>query len=460
MKTNELLKDFDPVSAKHWKQKLQADLKGGDYNDLLTWTSPEGIVVKPFYSEEDLPDSKGLPAQGSGSWEIGYRLGGDTPEERISEALGAGITHFLVGAPEKFDEAFRHAEKLRQLQGPIYLDFPGIDPLLPDWISRAELNKPVILADPIGHLAGSGNWYTRKANDKESLLKALTHKVSAGTEFRFGVHADLYQNAGANRVQELAYSLSHALEYVIWSDQEKALQPLLKQPVFHVAVGGDYFFEIAKLRALRKLWNQVASAYGFSGECLVFASPSLRNKTIYDYNTNMLRSTTECMAAILGGADLICNLPYDHIYHHPNAFGDRIARNQLQLLRHESYFSEVHNPADGTYYIESLTDQLGAKALDLLKQLERGGGFLNQLREHNIQQKIKESARKEQDSFDSGTRVLVGSNKYPNSEDRMAELLEKPVRPFKKARKTLLEPIIPSRLSAKYEQNRLQDEPR
>ncbi|WP_445382624.1 methylmalonyl-CoA mutase subunit beta [Robiginitalea sp. IMCC43444] len=460
MKTNELLKDFEPVSAKQWKQKLQADLKGADYNELLSWTSPEGIQVKPFYSEEDLPEEAGIPATGSGNWKIGYRIGNETPSEQVSEALQADIQHFLVQSPESFSATFPHKAVLSELQQPVYLDFSGTDELLPDWISQSNLRHPVILVDPIGHLAATGNWYSRETNDAGSLLKVLSHPAASSAEFRFAVHADLYQNAGANRVQELAYALSHALEYLLWSAEEKSLQPLLQQPVFHLAAGGDYFFEIAKFRALRKLWARVAPEYGFIGDCLIFASPSLRNKTIYDYNTNMLRTTTECMAAILGGADLICNLPYDQIYQYPNTFADRIARNQLQLLRHESYFSQVHNPADGTYYIESLTDQLGSKALELLKQLEKGGGFLKQLRAHTIQQKIRESATKEQQAFDSGSKILVGSNKYPNADNKMQVLLQKPIRLAKKSRKTLLEPIIPSRLATNYEQKRLQDEPR
>jgi methylmalonyl-CoA mutase len=164
------------------------------------------------------------------------------------------------------------------------------------------------------------------------------------------------------------------------------------------------------------------------------------------------------MSAILGGADTICNLPYDALYHKSNEFGERIARNQLLILKHESYFDKVSNPADGAYYIESLTTQLAEKALDLFKSLEAGGGFLKQLKEHTIQKKIKESAKKEQELFNAHKEVLVGTNKYINKEDKMKDDME--IFPFIKtdARKTLLEPIIEKRLSEALEQKRLKDE--
>jgi methylmalonyl-CoA mutase len=272
------------------------------------------------------------------------------------------------------------------------------------------------------------------------------------------VHMCQYQNAGANRVQELAYGLSHMNEYLLRMKEIPGIRPLLEQPVFLVAIGNEYFFEIAKLRALRRLWELLAQAAGLSGNCRIFAFPTQRNKTLYDYNTNMLRTTTECMAAVLGGADMVVNSPYDSLYHKPNAFADRIARNQLLLLRHESYFASVSNPADGTYYIASLTEQLGKKALELFKTLEQGGGFLKQLREHRIQNKIRESAQAEQQAFDQGRLVLVGSNKYPNPDDGMKEDLQRD--PFLKIRpeKTLIEPIFPRRLSEGYEQKRLGDE--
>ena len=228
--------------------------------------------------------------------------------------------------------------------------------------------------------------------------------------------------------------------------------------VFKVSVGSNYFFEIAKLRALRLLWKSIAGTYHANPICEIIAQPSRRNKTLYDYNTNMLRTTTESMSSILGEADTLFNLPYDAIYHKDNEFGERIARNQLLILKHESYFNEVSNPAEGAYYIESLTTQLANKALEIFKTIEANGGFINQLFEGTIQRKIKESAKVEQDAMETGDISLLGTNKYPNSNDQMKDELE--LYPFVKikSRKTLIEPIIEKRLSENLEQKRLKTE--
>ena len=146
------------------------------------------------------------------------------------------------------------------------------------------------------------------------------------------------------------------------------------------------------------------------------------------------------------------------MYHKDNEFGDRIARNQLLVLKHESYFDKVNNPADGSYYIESLTQQLAQQSLVLFKDIEANGGFLKQLKEGIIKRKIQESADKEQELFDSGKEILLGTNKYPNQNDRMKHDLE--LFPFLKIkpRKTLITPIVEKRLSEKIEQERLSQE--
>jgi methylmalonyl-CoA mutase len=241
-----------------------------------------------------------------------------------------------------------------------------------------------IYTDIIGNLARTGNWYSNLKEDHIH-FETIVKNTNA-----FSIDTGLYQNAGANMVQQLAYGLAHANEYlnhfndVIASEVKQSLKVN-----FNMTVGTNYFFEIAKLRALRLLWTTLAQEYQVNPECHIFVTPTKRNKTLYDYNTNMLRTTTECMSAILGGANTICNLAFDTIYHKTNEFGSRIARNQLLILKHESYFDKVNNPSDGTYYIESLTQQLAEKALELFKDIESNGGFLNQLKEGTIQKKNK-----------------------------------------------------------------------
>ena len=308
-----------------------------------------------------------------------------------------------------------------------------------------------LVNDSIGHLCKSGNWYKNKLKDFSDTLGLCN--ATEGVNSVFSVDIALYQNAGASMVQQLAYGLAHAHEYIL---EYKDVMP--DQVVFKVAVGGNYFFEIAKLQALRWLWDSLIKDYDLSARCHIIAEPSKRNKTIYEYNMNMLRTTTEIMSAALGSSDTIINLPYDVLFHKDNEFGRRISRNQLLILKHESKFSAVTNPTMGAYYIEELTNQFAEKALALFKDIEKQGGFLKQLIDGTIQKKIKEYAKKEQDSFDNNNQELVGIHIQQNIDEKIKAQLE--LYPFVKhqPRKTLIEPIIAKRIAESIEKKRLGNE--
>ena len=455
-----LFSEFPEVTAKQWKQKIQMDLKGADYNETLVWESLEGINVKPFYHPEDLENIPTYSLPKNHDWSVGQSIyAGDAQKAnaKAQEILKKGVESLIFTVPnEEIDfDALLSGIILKDIQLYFNFEFLALEPIqkLVSLLKNKNV-KAHLKVDIVGHLAKEGNWYHTLEKDHD----IFDHLVKLGTQdiSIVGIDISHYQNAGANMVQQLAYGIAHANEYlnhVSSNGLEKSF------PVtFTVAVGGNYFFEIAKLRALRWLWNTLAPAYNLKNQCHILAIPSKRNKTLYDYNVNMLRTTSECMSAVLGGADTVCNLPYDALYHKDNEFGERIARNQLLLLKEESYLAEASQIATGSYYIESLTHQLAEKALSLFKQLEKGGGFLDGLKKGNIQQKIKESAEKEQLLFDEGKIVSLGTNTYQNPEDRMKDSLE--LYPFvkTKARKTIIEPIIARRLAETSEQKRLNNE--
>jgi methylmalonyl-CoA mutase len=450
-----LFNDFAPVSAKEWKQKIQFELKGADYNDTLIWNSPEDIKVKPFYDQEDVKEVLSVATKAS-EFKICQNIFVHDLNKSIERALdslnrGAESIRFTI-EDESVDVA-QLLEKLPLENTPIFfhLNFISID-FVQKLEAIAKAKKATIFCniDPIGQLAKDGNWHTTTEKSNFDTLNILTKQAESLS--LISVNGALYQNAGATIVQQIAYTLAHANEY--FNRLDAIPQPI----VIEVAVGTNYFFEIAKLKAIRLLFNTIAAAYNPNWSCHLLVTPTKRNKTLYDYNVNMLRTTTECMSAIIGGADTIANLPYDALYHKDNEFGDRIARNQLLILKNESYFDKVNNPSDGSYYIESLTQQLTDKALALFKDIEANGGFLKQLNEGIIKRKIQESADKEQDLFDNGKEILLGTNKHANKDDRMKHDLE--LFPFVKIkpRKTLITPIIERRLAEKLEQERLEKE--
>ena len=450
-----LFDDFDPISSKQWKQKIQFELKGADYNQTLIWNAPEDIQVKPFYHKDEFQGAAHLNTKAS-EFRICQNIFVHDLEKSNLRAIdsinrGAESIRFTIE-----DEKIEVTKLLRNIpleEITIYfnLSFLSID-FVKKIATLAQEKKAKIYCnlDPIGQLAKEGNWFTTQEKTNFDTLNVI--EATAPNLSILSINGGLYQNAGANMVQQIAYSLAHANEY--FNRITTINQPI----VFEVSVGTNYFFEMAKLRALRLLFNRIAKEYNHNFDCHIIVSPTKRNKTIYEYNVNMLRTTTECMSAILGGADAIANLPYDALYHKDNEFGDRIARNQLLVLKHESYFDKVNNPADGSYYIESLTSQLAEKALTLFKDIEANGGFLKQLNEGIIKRKIQESADKEQELFDAGKEILLGTNKYPNKKDLMKDNLE--LFPFLKIkpRKTLISPIIESRLAEKVEQERLKGE--
>jgi len=454
-----LFDEFQEVSAKAWKQKIQYELKGADYNDNLVWESPEGIKVKPFYHLDDLRSVDRNIQPRPISWKIAQEIfvaHATKSNKKALNALQRGAESLIFTIPSE------HIN-LEELLANIDLDVVNLHFNF-QFLSTAYIKKQLkflegyksncyLHLDTLGHLARTGNWYSQEGQDQDTLSEILNSAKGQENRNVLSVDVALYQNAGANIVQQLGYAMAHVNEYLNIYDPS-----VVQCPVFKISVGGNYFFEIAKIRALRKLWAVLASEYDMSSDCHIMATPSKRNKTLYAYNINMLRTTSECMAAILGGADTVCNLPYDAIYHKDNEFGERIARNQLVLLKNESYFNMVDNPAKGSYYIEALTEEIAKKALQFFKTIESQDGFLKQLKSHSIQKKIRESAQKEQQHFDASKEILVGTNAYESSEDLMKDNLE--MYPFvkKNARKTLIEPIIESRLSEKIERKRLKDE--
>jgi methylmalonyl-CoA mutase len=451
-----LFTNFAPVSAKQWKQKIQFELKGADYNETLIWNSPEDIKVKPFYDKEDVKDviSVNTPESEFKICQTIFVHDVNKSIERALDSLNRGAESIRFTIEDETIDLAKLLEKLPLEKTPIFfhLNFISID-FIQKLATIAKTKKATFYCniDPIGQLAKEGNWFTTNEKDNFETINQLVQKDNLLS--LISVNGSLYQNAGATIVQQIAYTLAHANEYF---NRIEVTTP--HTMVLEIAVGTNYFFEIAKLRAIRLLFDTIAREYNQNWNCHLLVKPTKRNKTLYDYNVNMLRTTTECMSAILGGADTITNLPYDALYHKDNEFGDRIARNQLLILKNESYFDKVNNPSDGSYYIENLTQQLADKALTLFKDIEANGGFLKQLNEGIIKRKIQESADKEQDLFDAGKEILLGTNKHANKDDRMKHDLE--LFPFVKIkpRKTLITPIIEKRLAEKIEQERLEKE--
>ncbi len=450
-----LFEDFQSVSAKEWKQRIQVELKGADFNEKLVTKTWEGIDIKPFYHKDETePVSQAIP---SNSWLVSERIAFASTEETLATILddvsrGAESIWLEVAQPSASFLELLKDDTLPQV--PFFIELKFLDASfnsdLLQLIKEKKLQASLGI-DIYGNLAATGNWFNNQKTD----VQEFTNLVEQAQNIPFlMIDARPYQEAGGNQTQQIAYALAHLNEYLNTLQQPEKIS----QISLVVSIGSNYFFEIAKLKAMRWCINSLLEDAKLPAQVKIMAIPSKRNKSLYDYNVNMLRTATEIMSAVLGGADEVANLAYDHLYHHSNEFGKRIARNQLLLLKNEAHFDKVNNPTDGAYYIENLVHQLANNALSLFKQIEAGGGFLQQLFDGKIQEKLKESAVKEKALFDEGKRVLVGTNKYPNAEDKMKESLQKDPFLAKEKRKTLLQPIVERRLASAVEKARLKEE--
>ncbi|QSS96715.1 methylmalonyl-CoA mutase subunit beta [Psychroflexus sp. ALD_RP9] len=452
-----LFKDFEPITSKAWKQKIQADLKGADYNEKLIDHSDEGFDVKPFYHQDthqniDLPITEG--------WRITEKIyleNYTAVTKIVNDVTNRGAESLWLIVPEANTKLFDLLKEIDNLQVPVMLEFLKLEQEFLKHLDEfsAELNIDILLNfDPIKQLSSQGDWQKSETEDLAIIqqfaqLKHLKPQLS--------IDARLFQNAGALKYQELSFSLAVLSEYFNYLNHNQALPKTIQLNLI-TSTGSNYFFEIAKLKSYRLLINSLANSFSVDVTLKIIAEPSQRNKTIYDYNVNMLRTTTECMSAVLGGADWVNNLAYDEIFHKTNEFGERISRNQLLILKHESYFDQVYNPTNGSYYIEELTQQLAQKALDEFKNIEKNDGYLSELFKGNITKSIEASAKNEEEKLQKTAFVMVGTNKYENADDRMKADLE--LYPFvkKQQRQVKFKPIIARRLAEKIELKRLDKE--
>ena len=300
-----LFNEFEDISAAAWKQQIQADLKGADYNDTLLWKTNEGITVKPFY-HKDTDDYKANIS--NNNWNIAQLVTVKTVVEGNKKALsaiekGAESIVFVIDSEINISELLSNINtNTIELQ----FKFKLLSNKMVEDVLQLNLPHCYVNCDIIGNLAKTGNWHTSLKDDFK-FIKTIVAKYTDRNIL--SVDTSVYQNAGATITQQLAYAIAHANEY--FNNFKDGTLPKLQ---FITSTSGNYFFEIAKIRALKLLFKTLSEAYHSDNyDCTVLSYPSNRNKTIYDYNVNMLRSTTECMSAILGGANTICNLSYDHI---------------------------------------------------------------------------------------------------------------------------------------------------
>jgi methylmalonyl-CoA mutase len=235
------------------------------------------------------------------------------------------------------------------------------------------------------------------------------------------IRVDAIQEQGGTIVQELGYGIALGVDKLMERLQAgDNVDEVAKDIRFVFAIGSNYFFEIAKLRAARMLWAHAVSTFRPRDEasCLmrIHASTALSNKSIYDPFANVLRATTEAMAAVIGGCDFLEVRPF--------GFSERLAMNIQRLIKEEAHLDGVTDPAGGSYYVEWLTDALARKGWELFQQVEGEGGYAKA--KGPIDEALAESRAAKDKAFSSRHRTLVGVNNYPDLNETIVGPVELP----------------------------------
>ena len=230
------------------------------------------------------------------------------------------------------------------------------------------------------------------------------------------------QEAGADNVLELAYTLADGMEYVTAAlSKGLDIDDFAPRLSFFFAIGTDFFMEIAKLRAARTLWYKIMKDFGAKNEKSLIlrthcqtSGVSLTEKDPYN---NIIRTSYEALSAILGGTQSLHTNSFDEAIALPTDESARIARNTQLILQNETGVTNTVDPLAGSYFIESLTDELSKKAWEIIEEIESLGGMTKAVQAGVPKLKIEESATKKQAKVDSGSRVVVGVNKFKNPKE-------------------------------------------
>jgi methylmalonyl-CoA mutase len=439
-----LFSEFPSTSKEKWIEKVNIDLEGADFSKKLVWRTLEGIEVDPFYTSEDtenlayLKDFHNLnlnhtnPQEGPRSWIIYEKIMVDGEKKADKEAQrslhsgGNGI-HFIIEKSNIPDFESLLSSVAPNIN-PIKFTLNGnVFEFLTNYLEAIDNNLSIEKTD----IQGGLNYdplmnYTMNGELDEDEIIALGECIKLTrniNDFRpitiNGVH---FHNAGADAAQEIAFVLSAAVEYIErFADQGISIEEFLSGFEFSLGVGTNYFMEIAKIKALRVLFHNIITLYKVRnfepGSIQVHSESSVWTKTIYDPYVNMLRNTTEAMSALLGGCNSLSISAFDEIFNMPSDFSKRISRNISNLLKEESYFDKVSDPSAGSYYIEELTDKLVESGLEIFKELESNGGFIQSFDKGLIKSMIDTSRDKKHDLISKRREIFIGTNQYPNTAD-------------------------------------------
>ncbi|MCS4304655.1 methylmalonyl-CoA mutase family protein [Chryseobacterium sp. BIGb0232] len=351
-----------------WENLVKKQLKTEDIYPILEKENLEGIEVRPFYTEVKKP-LVNLP--------------------RVEES-----THLVARYHESLEDevfAFLLDQNVENLtEKTVFVNNKD----LAGHISPQEEDQYFSLIDVFNE---------KDATIDDQLAKELLAK---GFKRNICVDISLHQNSGAAIYQQLGIALAKTKELVEIYGSE-----IFNKLIFRIAIGGNYFFEMSKLRAFKMVFNQLSKEYGLDEIPYIFAETSLRNKAVADNENNLIRSTLELASAMIGGADAVFTNNY--LVERSTDNSEEISFKQQIVLAYESIINVFEDAANGSYYVEDVTKQIADKSWALFVEMEEAGGYLELLKQGIVQKKIYDHAIEEQKWIEEGKIKLIGVNLYP-----------------------------------------------
>ena len=467
-------------SAAEWRRMADAELHGRSPDDLV-WETPEGIAVKVLYTARDLEDLEhldvppGAPPFARGPyatmyanrpWTVRQYAGFSTAEEsnafyRANLAAGQkGLsvafdlaTHRgydsdhprVVGDVGKAGVAVDSVEDMKILFDYIPLDEMSVSmtmngavlPVLAGYIVAAEEQgfsqdklSGTIQNDILKEFMVRNTYIYPPAPSMRIVADIIEHTAHHMPRFNsVSISGYHIQEAGATCVQELAFTLADGLEYVRAAlGKGLAIDSFAPRLSFFFCLGMNFFMEIAKLRAARLLWAELMAQFeprdprslALRTHCQT-SGVSLAAKDPYN---NVVRTTIEALAGVLGGTQSLHTNSLDEALALPTPFSARIARNTQLVLAEETGIPRVVDPLGGSYYVESLTRSVASEARKLIAEVEEMGGMTRAIEAGMPKLRIEESAARRQARIDRGAEAIVGVNKYPPDEVEEVDILE------------------------------------
>ena len=453
-----------------WRALAHKELRGGD-PDTLTWATLEGIAVKPLYTAADAPHLPGLPGiapytrgvkatmYAGRPWTIRQYAGFSTAEESNAfyrHALAGGqqgvsvafdlATHRgydsdhprVVGDVGKAGVAIDSVEDMKILFDGIPLDKISVSmtmngaviPVLASFIvageeqgvPRAALSG-TIQNDILKEFMVRNTYIYPPEPSMRIVADIIEYTAREMPKFNsISISGYHMQEAGANLVQELGFTLADGREYVRTAiARGMNVDDFAPRLSFFFAIGMNFFMEAAKLRAARLLWHRVMTEFGAKADASLMLRTHCQTSGVslqaQDPYNNVVRTAYEAMAAVLGGTQSLHTNSLDEAVALPTDFAARIARNTQLILQEETGVTRVVDPLAGSYYVESLTAEMADKAWALMEEVEAVGGMTAAVASGMPKLRIEESAARRQALVDRGDEVIVGVNKYRLEEE-------------------------------------------